>query len=146
VGIGSCGECGCLRSVVCYLNWDGCWFYWNRARGLAGFALLWLWLLLLFGLKMKGRFVFVAFTLLVLFFSQVESSHVAAAESSAVVTLREYRSALESYAVNQQRPSYPRTLPNIVSLYPLRRAYRFEYAPSISANGTIEAYATKRLH
>jgi hypothetical protein len=77
-----------------YLNWDGCWFYWNRARGLAGFALLWLWLLLLFGLKMKGRFVFVAFTLLVLFFSQVESSHVAAAESSAVATLREYRSAL----------------------------------------------------
>jgi hypothetical protein len=89
-----------------YLNWDGCWFHWNRARGLAGFALLWLWLLLLFGLETKGRFVFVAFTLLVLFFSQVESSHVAA-ESSAVATRREYRSALESYAVKQQRPSYP---------------------------------------
>lgn len=140
-GLAAVASAGVCVLWFAYLNWDGCWFYWNRARGLAGFALLWLWLLLLFGLKMKGRFVFVAFTLLVLCFSQVESSHVAAAESSAVATLREYRSALESYAVRQQPPSYPRTLPDIVSLYPLRRAYRFEYAPSISASGTIEAYA-----
>jgi hypothetical protein len=142
-GLAAVASAGVCALWFAYLNWDGCWFYWSRARGLAGFALLWLWLLLLFGLKMKGRFVFVAFTLLVLFFSQVESSHVAAAESSAVATLREYRSDLESYGVKQQRPSYPRTLPNIMSLYPLRRAYRFEYTPSISADGTINAYVVK---
>src|SRR5260370_30290965 len=70
-----------------YVNRDGCWFYWNRAPGLTGFALLWLWLLLLFGLRMKGRFVLVAFTLVILFFSQVETSPVPAAESSALGTL-----------------------------------------------------------
>ena len=134
--------CICVLWLA-YLNWDGCWFYWNRLRGMAGFAFLWLWLLLLFGLKMKGRFVFVAFTLLFVFFSQVENSHVAAAESSAVATLREYRSALESYKVEQRQASYPRTLPNIVSAYPLRRAYHFEYTPSVSANGAIDAYVIK---
>jgi hypothetical protein len=126
-----------------YVNRDGCWFYWNRTRGLTGFALLWLWLLLLFGLRLKGRFVLVAFTLFILYFSQIESSHVAAAESSAVGTLREYRSAIESDKVERRHSSYPPTLPNIVSAYPLRRAYRFQYTPSVSASGSIDGYVIK---
>ena len=40
-GLAAVASAGVCVLCFAYLNWDGCWFYWNRARGLAGFALLW---------------------------------------------------------------------------------------------------------
>lgn len=127
-----------------YLNRDGCWFYLRGMRGLTVFVFPWLWLLLIFGFRMKGRLVLVVLTLFgLLFWPHIDSVRFAAAESSAVATLRQFRSTLESYKVQQRQPSYPRTLPNVEPAYPLRSTYRFEYVPSVSANGTIGAYIIK---
>jgi len=128
-----------------YLNKYSCWFYLRGTRGLTVFVFPWLWLLLMFGFKMKGRLVLVVLTLLgLLFWPHVDTFGVAAAaDSSAVATLRQFRSALESYRVEQQHPGYPRTLPNVEPEYSLRSTFRFEYEPSVSANGTIDAYAIK---
>jgi hypothetical protein len=124
-----------------YLNRDGCWFYLRGTRGLTVFVLPWLWLLLMFGFRMKGRIVLVFFPLLgVLFWPHIDTVSFAAAESSAIATLRQLHSAVEAHKVEQQRSIYPRTLPEIEPAYPLWSAYRFEYIPSVSANGTIDAY------
>ena len=124
-----------------YLNRDGCWLYLRGARGLTAFLFPWLWLLLLFGFKAGGKFVLVALTLIgLLFWPHIDSVAFAAAESSAVATLRQMHSALES---SKTKSSYPRTLPTIDFLYPPRRTYRFEYVPSVSTNGTVHAYIIK---
>jgi hypothetical protein len=102
--------------------------------------------MLLFGFKMKARFILVGLTLIgLLFWPHSDRLFVAAAESSAVATLRQLRSTLESRKVEQQQPSYPRTLPHIDSAYPLRSTYRFEYVPSFSANGTIDTYVIRAM-
>jgi len=127
-----------------YLNSDGCWFYLRGTRGLTVFVFPWLWLCLMFGLRIKGRLVLVILTLIgLLFWPHNDSVPFAAAESSAVATLRQFRSALESYKAQQQEPSYPRTLPYTEPAYPLRSTYRFQHVPSVSANGTIGAYIIK---
>src|SRR6266496_354321 len=126
-----------------YLDRDGCWLHLHGTRGLTVFAFPWLWLVLLFGLKMNGRFSLVALTLLaLLFWPHVDTAHAAAAESRAVGTLRQLRSALESYKVEQHQAAYPRTLPNM-SAYPFQNTYRFEYSPSVSSDGTIVNYVIK---
>jgi hypothetical protein len=123
-----------------YLNRDGCWLYFRGTGGLIVFVLPWLWLMLLFGLRMKARLVLGGLTLVgLIFLPQYDTFPGAAAEVCAVVTLRQLRSRLESYRVGEQEPSYPRTLPNVDSCR-LRSAYRFHYVPSFSANGTIDAY------
>jgi hypothetical protein len=137
------GACTCFAWFA-YLNRDGCWFYLRGTRGLTVFVLPWLWLLLMFGFRMKGRIVLVFLTLLgVLFWPHIDTVSFAAAESSAVATLRQLRSTVESHEVEQQHPRYPRTLPEMEPAYPLWNAYRFEYVPSVSANGTIDAYIIK---
>jgi hypothetical protein len=135
--------CICLVWFA-YLNRNGCWLYLRGTRGLTVFVFPWIWLLLMFGFRTRGRLVLVVLTLFgLLFWPHVDTVSIAAAESTAVATLRQLRAALESRKVEHQHPSYLRTLPNIEPEYPLRRAYRFEYVPSVSANGTIDAYVIK---
>ena|SRR6267154_1768133 len=70
-----------------YLNRDGCWFYLRGTRGLTVFVSPWLWLLLMFGFRMKGRLVLFVLTLFgLLFWPHVDTFRFAAAESSAVAT------------------------------------------------------------
>jgi hypothetical protein len=127
-----------------YVNWDGCWLYLRGVRGLVVLVLPCLWLLLLFGFRMKGRVVLLTLTLLgLIIWPPTEVVHVAAAEVSAVGRLRELRSALESHKAKDRESGYPDTLPTVGSAYPLQRLYRFEYAPSFSSTGTIVAYLIK---
>jgi len=92
-------------------------------------------------LKTKGRIALLLATVLgLLFLPHIDVAQVAAAESSAVGTLRQLRSALESYKVGQHRPSYPRMLPQIQPSYSLKNAYHFEYVPSASTSGIVGGY------
>ena len=145
------GLAAVATAVVCllwfaYLNRDGCWFYWHGWRGSSVFIAPWLWLTLLVGLKMKGRIVLLAVSVMgLLFLPHIDIAHVAAAESSAVGTLRQLHSALESYKTGQQLQSYPRTLPQIQSSYPLMSAYHFEYVPSVSTAGIVGGYIIEAI-
>lgn len=132
--------CICLLWFA-YLNRDGCWLYFRGARGLFVFSFPWLWLLLMLGLRIRGRLVLAVLTLFgLLLWPQVDTIKFAAAESSAVATLRQLSSTLESNKVGEQHPSYSRTLPSIEHVYPLWRVYRFEYVPTVSSDGTVDAY------
>ncbi len=142
-GAAAASSAGICALWFAYLDRDGCWLYWHGTRGLGVFTFPLLWLALLFGFRMKGRFALVALTLLgLLFWPHVDTLHAAAAESRAVGRLRELRSALESYKIEQRQPTYPRTLPDVPG-YPLENTYRFEYFPSVSPDGTIVAYVIK---
>jgi hypothetical protein len=121
-----------------YLDRDGCWLYLRWERGLTVFLFPWVWLLLLFGFKARGKLALLALILLgLLFWPHIDSVTCAAAESSAVATLRQMHSALES---SKTKSSYPRMFPSIDSSYPLRSTYWFEYVPSVSPDGTVHAY------
>ena len=124
-----------------YLNRDGCWLYVRGTDGLILFLFPWLWLVLLFGFKVRGKLALVALTLLgLLFWPHIDSVAFAAAESRTVATLRQMHLVLESSRTNN---SYPRRLPTIDSLYSLGSAYRFEYVPSVLPDGTVYAYVIK---
>jgi hypothetical protein len=98
----------------------------------------------MFGLGPRGRITLIVLTLVgMLFWPHVDTLRVAAAESNAVATLRQLRSALESNKVDRQQPGYPQTLPNIEHAYPLQNPYRFEYVPTFSSKGTIDTYVIK---
>ncbi len=140
-GVAAAASAGVCVLWFAYLDRDGCWLYLRGTRGLTVFIFPWLWLLLLFGFKVKGKLALVALTLVgLLFWPHIDSVAFAAAESSAVATLREMHSALES---SKSKSSYPRTLPTIDYSYLLRSTYRFEYAPSVAADGTIHTYIIK---
>ena len=140
-GVAAAASAGVCVVWFAYLNRDGCWLYLRGTRGLTVFLFPWLWLLLLFGFKARGKLALVALTLLgLLFWPHIDSVAFAAAESSAVATLRQMHSALESSKI---KSSYPRTLPTIDFSYPLRSTYRFEYVPSVSTDGTVHAYIIK---
>jgi hypothetical protein len=124
-----------------YLNRDGCWLYWNGPWRLTIFVFPCLWLLLLFGLNMKGRLGLVAISLLsTLFFPHIDTvSKVTLEEVRAVGTLRKMWSVLES----QKGQSYPLRLPHTDSAYPFGSTYRFEYVPSVPANRRADNYIVK---
>jgi hypothetical protein len=125
-----------------YLNRDGCWLVLRGLRiVLTIFFFPWLWLLLLFGFKTKGRIILIAFTIVgALLWPTVETSYVGAAESNAVGRLRQLHAALETYKVEHKEQRYPQNLPNLTSSYPVEKAYRFVYVPSRSPDGTITSY------
>jgi hypothetical protein len=127
-----------------YLNRDGCWLVLRGLRiALSFFLLPWLWLFLLLGFKTKGRMILIAFTIvgaLSLFWTTVDSSYIAVAESSAVHRLLQMQAALEIYKVEHKEQTYPRNLPNLTASYPAEKAYRFVYVPSRSPDGNITSY------
>jgi hypothetical protein len=138
----------CLgATVLCFLyflyaNRDGCWVYWARYRILLILAFPWLWLLLMFGLRVKGRLVLLGLTvLIVLFWPHVFFSRVASAEASAIGRLRQLQTSVDEYKA--QHREYPETLPNIPSPSPWKpeRLYDFTFVPVRSSNGTITSYA-----
>jgi hypothetical protein len=137
----------CLSStLLCFLyflyaNRDGCWLYWVGYRILLILALPWIWLLLMFGLRVKGRLVLLGLTILiVLFWPHVFSSRVASAEASAIGRLRQLQTSADEYKAQYRR--YPESLPNIPSPSPWKpeRFYNFSFVPVRSSNGTITSY------
>jgi hypothetical protein len=130
----------CLLYLA-YLDRDGCWFYWRGVKGLIALVFPFLWLTLLFGLRLRWRIVLLAATLMgVLLLPHVDGPRFAAQESSAVATLRQWHATLESFKVSQPKKSYPQALPERPSFYDFAEAYRFDYTPSVSADGTIQGY------
>ena len=127
-----------------YLNRDGCWLVLRGLRiALSLFFLPWLWLLLLLGFKTKGRMILIAVTIvgaLSLFWTTVDTSYIAMAESSAVHRLLQMQAALEIYKVEHKEQGYPQNLPNLTSSYPVEKAYRFVYVASRLPDGTITSY------
>jgi hypothetical protein len=127
-----------------YLNGDGCWLVLRGIRiALTLFFLPWLRLLLLLGFKMKGRIILIAFTIvgtLSLFWTTVDSSYIAMAESSAVGRLVQLQAALETDKVEHKEQGYLQNLPNLTSSYPVEKTYRFVYVPSRLPDGSFTSY------
>lgn len=134
-------------TVVCalwfaYINWDGCWLYWRGAGALFLFVVPWLWLVLFFGFRLKGRIVLLATALVVgligiLVMPHVDSARVPAIESNAVGLLRTLRSSLEA---SKSAQGYPQVLPRVPYQYGVEKFYRFEYLPTRSPDGAIRSY------
>jgi hypothetical protein len=117
---------------------DRCWMY-SRYQLLNTFLTVWVWLLLLFGLRLKGRLLLLGLSVtLAMFWPHVDSMPLAAAQAGAVGRLRQLHEAVESYKSKQHY--YPDKLPQVSSTWPAEKHYRFELVPSRSADGSIVDY------
>jgi hypothetical protein len=132
------GTFACLLWFA-YLNRDGCWLYSRGLRGLLVFVIPWVWIVLLVGLKMKGRAVLLTLTAVgVLLWPHVDVLHVAAAEASAVGTLRHMQTALGD--LERERRAYPDTVAELPTPFPVQRFYLFGYEPVREPDGAVKAY------
>jgi len=125
-----------------YLNRDGCFLYCSGWRGVGFFLFLALWLLLFLGSRFTGRVILAGLAVLLAFVYEAGGfvGHVAAAESSAVVTLRALRNNLENAKVQHPQQGYPERLPADPPPFRFRPAYRFAYIPTRNMGEAVASY------
>lgn len=125
------------------LDRHGCWLFMYGAERLVVFAYPFAWLVLFLVLRTRWRFVLVAVTLLIapalsLRFGIVEQF--AGFESTAVTTLRQLQSSVETSRKENKQDEYPETLPTVKLTDRAQKYYQFKYVPSHSGDEKVLHY------